>query len=110
MKFGKAGEKEKASWGRASENSLPERWPKDEHGEPEEPVFLCNCRNLNMADQFRISMLEGYGIPCLKNFPGNGSFGRLILGFSGQGTDLYVPKSLYEDAIELCKEENNEEL
>ena len=110
MKFGKAGENEKVTWGRASEDNLPERWPKDEHGEPEEPVFLCNCRNLNMADQFRINMLEGYGIPCLKIFPGNGSFGRLILGFSGQGTDLYVPKSLYEDAIELCKEENNEEL
>ena len=41
---------------------------------------------------------------------GDGGFGRVVLGMSGQGTDIYVPESLLEDAIELCKEENNEEL
>ena len=106
----KMGENEKAVWGRASNSDLPERWPRDERGEPEEPVFLCNCRNLGMLDELRINMLEGYGIPCLKIFPGNGTFGRLVLGFSGQGTDIYVPKSLYQDAVELCKEEKHEEL
>lgn len=104
------GENEKTVWGWESYKDLPERWPKDGSGEPEEPVFLCNCRNFGMADALRVNMLEGYGIPCLKIYPGNGSFGRVILGFSGQGTDIFVPKSLYKDAVELCKEENYEEL
>ena len=103
-------EKKESPWGRTSEGQLPENWPRDEAGEPEEPVFLMNCRNVGLEDALKANMLEGYGIPCLRVFPGNGVFGRLILGFSGQGTDLYVPKSTYEDAAELCKEENHEEL
>lgn len=103
-------ERDVSFWSRGPVSGVPENWPKDQAGEPEEPVFLCNCRSFGMADQLKVNMLEGYGIPCLKIFPGNGSFGKLILGFSGQGTDLYVPKSLYQDAIELCKEEKHEEL
>ncbi len=97
-------------WGRAMSGELLARWPKDENGEPEKPVLLCNCKNLDMCDTLRINMLEAYNIPCLVLYPGDGSFGRVVLGMSGQGTDIYVPESLYEDAIELCKEENNEEL
>ena len=63
-----------------------------------------------MGDELKINMLEAYSIPCLRMYPGDGGFGRVVLGMSGQGTDIYVPKSLLEDAIELCKEENNEEL
>lgn len=98
------------AWGLERRESLPERWPRDERGEPEEPVFLCRCTNLDMSDKLRINMLEAYGIPCLWRDPGNGSFGRVILGISGQGTEIFVPKSFYNDAVELCKEENNEEL
>ena len=106
----KIGENDSNLWGRTSDDDLPKRWPRDAGGEPEEPVFLRNCRNFGMSDALQVNMLEGYGIPCLKIYPGNGSFGRVILGFSGQGTDIYVPKSLYKDAVELCKEENYEEL
>lgn len=98
------------SWGRAIQGELLARWPKDENGQIERPVLLCNCKNLDMCDALRINMLEAYGIPCLKLYPGDGGFGRVVLGMSGQGTDIYVPESLYNDAIELCKEENNEEL
>ena len=97
-------------WGREKHGGLPERWPKDDAGVSEEPVLLCRCNNLDMSDRLRVNMLEAYGIPCLCIDPGNGSFGRVIMGMSGQGTEIYVPKSLYNDAIELCKEENNEEL
>ena len=103
-------EKEKKLWGRGDRDRLPERWPTDSRGEPEEPVLLCHCSSLDMSDQMRINMLEAYGIPCLCLYPGNGSFGRVVLGMSGQGTEIYVPKSLYEDATELCKEENNEDI
>lgn len=102
--------KDDAPWSFGKRDRLPQRWPRNEAGEPEEPVLLCTCDNLDMSDRLLVNMLEAYGVPCLCIDPGNGSFGRVILGISGQGTDIYVPKSLYDDAKELCKEENNEEL
>jgi hypothetical protein len=57
-----------------------------------------------MFDEMTVNMLEAYGIPCLKVYPGYGSFGKLILGMSGEGTEIYVPKSLHEDALALCTE------
>ena len=54
--------------------------------------------------------LKAYGIPGLSVDHGDGNFGRLILGMSGEGVDIFVPKSLLEDALALCEEENNEEL
>ena len=97
-------------WGKEKYGDLTDRWPKDENGQFEEPAFLCNCKCLDMGDTLKINMLEAYGIPCVTKYPGDGGFGKLVLGMSGQGTDIYVPKSLLEDALELCKEENNEEL
>lgn len=100
-----------AEWGRTPVGSLSERWPRDASGNPEEPVFLCSCKNMDLSDELLVNMLETYGIPCLRRYPGDGSFGRLILGVSGQGVDILVPKSLYNDAKELCEGENdNEEL
>ena len=41
---------------------------------------------------------------------GNGNLGRVYLGISGYGVDIYVPNSLLKDAKQLCEEENNAEL
>lgn len=89
-------------WGRSAVGELTERWPRNENGEPEEPVLLTTARNLNFFDEMTVNMLEAYGIPCIRRYPGNGSFGKLILGVSGQGTEIYVPRSLLEDAQALC--------
>ena len=94
--------KELESWGTALKGDLFERWPKDENGEPEEPVFLGTAMNINLFDELTVNMLEAYGIPCIKRYPGNGSFGKLIMGMSGEGTEIYVPKSMLEDAAALC--------
>lgn len=104
------GEKEQGKWGLAPDDDIFRRWPKDESGEPEEPAFLCHCTNTNFSDEVKVNMLEAYGIPCLRVFPGDGSFGSLILGVSGQGVEIYVPSGLYEDALKLCEEESNDEL
>ena len=46
---------------------------------------------------------------CLER--GNGHLGRLVLGISGYGVDIYVPKSMLEDAKKLIEEDMiNEEL
>ena len=89
------------NWSRSLPGGLLERWPKDERGEPEEPVLLTTAINLNLFDEMTVNMLEAYGIPCLKRYPGDGSFGKVVLGMSGQGTEIYVPRSMLEDASAL---------
>jgi hypothetical protein len=92
------------SWGGKVPGELYERWPKDENGQPEEPKLLATLANNNMFDELKVNMLEAYGIPCLKVYPGYGSFGKVILGMSGEGTEIYVPESMHEDALALCTE------
>ena len=94
---------EELSWSKKLPDDLLERWPKDAFGELEKPVFLCNCRSQDLSDELMINMLEAYGIPCLKIYPGDGSFGRVVLGMSGFGMDIYVPESLHDDAEALCR-------
>ncbi len=89
------------NWSRSLPGGLLERWPKDASGEPEEPVLLTTAINLNLYDEMTINMLEAYGIPCLKRYPGDGSFGKVVLGMSGQGTEIFVPRSMLEDAAAL---------
>ena len=97
------------NWSRSLPGGLYERWPKDASGEQEEPVLLTTAINLNLFDELTVNMLEAYGIPCLKRYPGNGSFGKIILGMSGQGTEIYVPKSMLEDAVALVSGEGRED-
>ena len=103
------GESFRMSWGKAQRGVLLDKWPKDGSGEPEEPVWLCRCNCLDLSDQLRMNMLEAYGIPCLRDYPGNGSFGKVVLGMSGQGTDIYVPESRLEEALALCTAEPDEQ-
>ena len=80
------------------------------NGEPEEPVRLGTAENINMFDELTVNMLEACGIPCLCLYPGDGSFGKLIFGISGQGTDIYVPKSMADDAAALCTYQGDYEM
>lgn len=93
----------RSDWGRVLPGDLYERWPKAVSGEPEAPALLCNCKSLDLGDELRVNMLEAYGIPCLKIYPGDGGFGKLVLGMSGQGVDIYVPQSMLADAQALCE-------
>lgn len=103
-------EEPKIEWGRADLGGILEKWPKREDGTPEAARFLCHRSCVDMSDRLLVNMLEAYGIPCLSVDPGNGGFGRVVLGMSGQGVDIYVPENLYDDAAALSKEENHEEL
>ena len=93
------------TWNQSLTGGLYERWPKDDCGEPEEPVLLTTAINNNLFDEMTVNMLEAFGIPCLKRYPGDGSFGKVILGMSGQGTEIFVPKSMFEDAAALLEGE-----
>lgn len=91
-------------WGRHIPGELLESWPKDEDGSYEPPVYLCHCTGLDMDDTLLVSRMQSFGIPVLRQNPSNGDFGRLILGVSGTGVDIFVPASLWSDATELLKE------
>ena len=100
--------KASARWGRQMPGELLARWPRDEDGELEAPVYLCHCKPLDMEEALTVARMESYGIPCLRQYPNNGDFGRLIIGVSGPGVDIYVPASLWADACELLREPNDE--
>ena len=95
-------------WGRYLTGDLLARWPKDAQGEPEPPVYLCHCVGRSMDEVLTVSRMEAYGIPCLRQYPSNGAFGKVVLGVSGTGTDIFVPASLWADACELLRAPENE--
>ena len=99
----------KDDWGRAGSGLVSDRWPKDEEGRAEESAFLCTCSNTDLSDELTVNMLEAYGIPCLRDYPRDGAFGRVIMGASGTGVDIYVPKSMLEEAKMLIEGEVNDE-
>ena len=100
----------KLTWGEYMDGALLERWPRTPEDEPEEPAFLCTRSSTDFSDKLLVKMLQAYEIPTLCMERGNGNLGRVYLGISGYGVDIYVPKSLLNDAKLLCEEENNEEL
>lgn len=96
------------NWGRDLPGKIWNMWPKSPEGEPEEPVFLKHCSSVDMEDDLLINMLMAYDIPCMKLNPQDGCFGKVLLGMSGSGTNIYVPKSLVEDARALMEDSGDE--
>ena len=90
----------KLSRKRRPEQDRPE-WPLDEHGKPEQAVLLKRMGSMDGEADIACTMLWSYGIPALTRYPKDGSFGRVVLGFSGYGIDLYVPQSRLEEAKDL---------
>ena len=90
---------------------LVDRWPKDENGKPEEPVFLTHSSEVQMESEMIINMLSAYNIPVVCRYENNGDFGRVMIGLSGTGVDLYVPSSMLQDAqnIMSCNIEDDSE-
>ena len=96
-------------WGRAEYGALLEAWPRDAAGQPEAPAFLTSCMGLDLADELLAGMLEAFGIPVLRRFPHDGAFGKLMLGQSGMGVDMYVPESMLEQAVGLMEHGDTDE-
>lgn len=93
-------ESAKPFWYQSVPGQTYKDWPKID-GKPEEPAFLKHCTSVDMEDEMLINMLSAYGIPALKLYPSNGSFGKVVLGMSGDGANIFVPSSMLEDAIAL---------
>ena len=102
-------DQKKLAWGHYMHGEILESWPKDEHGAAEQPAFLCTRSSTDLSDQLTMNLLRAYGIPCLCMERGEGSLGKVILGISGYGVDLYVPGSLLADAKALLESKEQEE-
>ncbi len=84
------------------------KWPDGPDGKPEKAVFLVHTGDFGSAGEMTEAMIRSFGIPVISNFPGDGSLGRVVLGFSGYGRELYVPESRLELARELLRAPNAE--
>lgn len=92
-----------AGWFLSFKDSLSDNWPYLENGQPEKPALLAHRSSVNMEDRLLINMLTAYNIPVVYNYPENGATGKILLGISGYGMDIYVPESLLEDAKALME-------
>ena len=68
-------------------------WPLGPDGEPEEAVRLSNLADFPSVQTVVQARFQAAGIPVLTRYPEGGGLGKVYLGFSGYGVDLYVPKS-----------------
>ncbi len=73
-------------------------WPVTPSGEPEEPVFLERKTGSESEIGLEQNMLWAFGVPSLSRYPLDGALGKVVLGQSGFGKDIFVPKSMLEDA------------
>jgi hypothetical protein len=83
-------------------------WPYLADGQPEKPVRLKHVSAVNMEDAMLVNMLKAYGIPVITNYPQDGAMGKVVMGMSGFGTDIYVPESRLEDAKALMEDTPDE--
>lgn len=98
----------KAEWGLASNDCNIKSWPVDKDGEPEKAIFLTHRTCLNMEDKMLCNLLDAYGITSVSNHPVDGGFSKVVLGMSSTGTDIYVPESMFEDALALIGGNGND--
>ena len=84
-------------------------WPKDEQGQDRRPVFLTRLKEADLEGEIIIALLRSAEIPVKLQYPNGGSFGRVVMGFSGTGVELFVPENMSEDANALLAGEFEEE-
>ena len=85
------------NWG-LGHKSLSKRWPKDENGDEIAPAFFQHVGGSELDVEMAANLLEAYGIPVLRKPVLDGDLGKVILGYSGPGVDLFVPETMLEDA------------
>ena len=98
------------SFGRSKPGELYKQWPRTENGEPVPPKFLAHCTSRDVEDVMLVNYLQSYGIPAAVIHPGDGSFGKVVLGISGTGSSIYVPETMYDQAKELMEAKPDDEL
>ena len=91
----------RGDWGFSGKRVKGPPWPKLEDGKPVPPSFLTHLRATDFEGEIVVNLLASSDIPVVTQYPNDGTFGQIILGFSGTGLDIYVPETLLEDAKAL---------
>ena len=97
-------------FGRNVPGKLYKQWPRTTEGELVPPKFLTHCSSRDVEDELLVNFLKSYGIPAVVIHPGDGSFGKVVLGMSGTGSSIYVPETMYDEAKELMEAEPDDDL
>ena len=58
--------------------------------------------------ELTLNLLEAYGIPYVCEYPNNGLFGKLIMGYPPGGMDVFVPETMLEDAQNIINADDFE--
>lgn len=103
-----AGDQAKAVWTLNFGGGIVKSWPTDDTGAPVQAAFLAHRSSVDMDDKLLVNMLGAYGIPAFMNHPQNGCFGKVVLGMSGDGSDIFVPLSMLEEAKALMEDVEND--
>ena len=85
-------------WYFDNQGSVLGDWPRDAAGTPVAPAFLEHIFGNETELAMERNMLASYGIPTVCRYPGDGTLGKVVLGVSGYGLDIYVPETMLEDA------------
>lgn len=86
------------NWFFGRKKRVTDIWPNGDDGQPVAPAYLMHCLETQMELEITLNLLQAYGIPVVTRYPNDGSFGKVMLGMSGSGCDLYVPQTMLEDA------------
>lgn len=90
-----------SDWSFKRKSGYNENWPTDDKGEPESPVFVEHLSGGPLDVEMTVNLLEAYGIPTLTQYPNNGEFANVMLGYAPAGVDLFVPDRFWQDALNL---------
>jgi hypothetical protein len=94
-----------ADWGFGKKRKITDRWPKKENGDMIAPAFLMHAGGNPLDTEMTLSLLEAYDIPAVCQYPNDGEFGKLIIGYAAGGVDIFVPETLLEDAKDILSAE-----
>lgn len=85
------------------------RWPTDAQGEPEAAAFLTHTADFAAYDEVLLSKLHAFDVPTVTRYPESGGLGKVYLGFSGSGIELFVPASRLAEAQALIQPQTGDE-
>ena len=84
------------------------KWPDGENGQPVPPVYLTRIHGGPLDLELTLNLLTAYDIPYVCEYPNDGLFGQLIMGFPPAGIELFVPETMLEDAKNILEAEATE--
>ena len=94
-----------ADWGFSKKKKIWDSWPKKEDGELVAPAFLLHAGGNPLETEMTLGLLEAYGVPSVCQYPNDGEFGKLIIGYAAGGVDIFVPVTQLEEARDILSAE-----